>query len=76
MQYAPHLTLERIVNHLVLAHTRHTGELRADDFRLPVIIVSGEVGQRDLGLRKGFRQIFHQRVAAHSHDSLLVTAGD
>ena len=67
MQDAAHLSLEGIIDKLVLADARETCELGADDFGLPVVIIAGEVGERYFGIRKGFRQVFHQRVAAHSH---------
>jgi hypothetical protein len=50
MQDIAHLPAERIVNELVLADARQSLEGGGHDMGSPVVVISGKVGQLDLGV--------------------------
>ena len=70
MQFAAHRALQRRIDQLVLFHPGHAGKLRADNLGLPVIIITGEIGECDLGVRKGVGQVAELGVAGHGHGSV------
>src|SRR5262249_61153554 len=64
---AAHPALQRRIDQLVLRHARLAAEILGDDFRLPMVIVAGKIGQRDPGVGKRLTQKGLERCSIHGH---------
>ena len=64
---AIHCALQRSIDHLVLANAWNAGKALRDDLRLPVIIITCEVGERDLGIGEGTGKVRLKCFAIHRH---------
>src|SRR5579859_322690 len=71
MKFAPHLSLERGIDKLVLTHPRKACEGGGNDARPIVVAVAGEVLDNDLGVGEAILQNGFQLGLGDGHDGSL-----
>ncbi|MDA4629741.1 hypothetical protein NZA98_01190, partial [Escherichia coli] len=67
MQDAPHIALERIIDHLVLLNARLAAKTLGDDFRGIVITIACQIANGHLRVRNRVLDHFLDVARVHSH---------
>lgn len=67
MKDTTHFSFKGGIDHLVLFDARHARKLLGNNFRLPVIIVTSQIGQGDFGIGKRILEMCFECLAVHGH---------
>ena len=71
MKHAAHVALQCIIDHLVLLHAALAAKALGHDLGCLMVTVSGQVANRDFGLRNAFLDELFDVAGVHCHGKIL-----